>query len=67
MSSSTAIVPVPPPVARQEAYAASDGQPCPYCQHHSSHSYFESMNPDTDTDSDPVSYTHLTLPTICSV
>eukprot|EP00975_Prorocentrum_lima_P009479 2017076-Prorocentrum_lima.AAC.1 len=42
---------VPPPVARQEAYSASRDQPCSDCQHHSSRSYFESMDPDTDTDS----------------
>eukprot|EP00975_Prorocentrum_lima_P023104 4861010-Prorocentrum_lima.AAC.1 len=35
----------------QEAYPASPNQPCSYCRHHSSHAYFESMEPDTDTDS----------------
>eukprot|EP00975_Prorocentrum_lima_P017816 3757612-Prorocentrum_lima.AAC.1 len=32
--------------------ASSSNQPCSYCNHHTAHAYFESMDPDTDTESD---------------
>eukprot|EP00975_Prorocentrum_lima_P064018 12895014-Prorocentrum_lima.AAC.1 len=54
-SSSTSLVPAysaQRPAVQQEAYSASHYQPCSFCQHNSSHAYFESMEPDTDTDSD---------------
>eukprot|EP00975_Prorocentrum_lima_P029043 6100487-Prorocentrum_lima.AAC.1 len=49
---------IPPPAAQEaqsSSYsyqASSSNQPCSYCRHHTSHAYFESIDPDTDTDSD---------------
>eukprot|EP00975_Prorocentrum_lima_P056348 11815530-Prorocentrum_lima.AAC.1 len=50
------MVAVPTGAARQGIPCQSHAQPCSFCEYQSSHAYFESMDPDTDTDSDLTNY-----------
>eukprot|EP00975_Prorocentrum_lima_P055694 11675467-Prorocentrum_lima.AAC.1 len=50
------MVAVPSGAARQGSFHQSHVQPCSFCQYQSAHAYFESMDPDTDTDSDFTDY-----------